>query len=335
GQIVDSVPSPQGHYASKSVRDTDLCKKFLNALGVGRRTVPGVTAVKPAASEFATFIEKYGVAHTVFQAMAPGTRERTVLAKSNHGVAGIEFGSSRFFLPFHTRKRSPDVALDVARLVIRAILDYRQKRQALVPEWVDIFKFKEEEVLLSAFDALLQKAHAVHEQIQRFRSHKAILTTSGEILREKTIAILQSFFEFKVDPIDQGREDGKILGDDGSVLCLFEVKGTKKGVSRENINQTDSHRERNDLNPSTPAVLFINNQMHVADIQKRLAAGVADEHVKHAARGNITIVRTVDLLFLMKHLEEKAATRTTDFLALVSSGGGWLKAGPEGYELVR
>jgi hypothetical protein len=48
---------------------------------------------------------------------------------------------------------------------------------------------------------------------------------------------------------------------------------------------------------------------------------------------NVLIIRTVDLLFLMRHMES-AVHRREDFMRLMSSGGGWLKADPEGYRIV-
>ena len=117
-------------------------------------------------------------------------------------------------------------------------------------------------------------------------------------------------------------------------MAMIEAKGTKKGVKREYINQVDSHRERNELPTSIPGVLFINNEMSVAGIDKRLETKVPDDQIKHARKLNILIVRTIDLLFLMRHLENNPDRQAELMRLLLSSGGGWLRADSEGYRVV-
>jgi hypothetical protein len=47
----------------------------------------------------------------------------------------------------------------------------------------------------------------------------------------------------------------------------------------------------------------------------------------------VLVVRTIDLLYLMRHLEAEP-DRRDKFLGLLRSGGGWISAGPSGYELL-
>ena len=60
---------------------------------------------------------------------------------------------------------------------------------------------------------------------------------------------------------------------------------------------------------------------------------IAAEHIRHARKLNVLLVRTIDLLYLMRHLEAESERRAK-VLGLLRSGGGWLSAGPAGYELV-
>ena len=148
------------------------------------------------------------------------------------------------------------------------------------------------------------------------------------------LVVLENFFGLKVDPTDQNREDAKILDDQGDVLAIVEIKGTTKGIKREYINQVDSHRERNELPLSMPGVLMINNEMSIEGITERLATAVDDEQIKHAQNLNILIVRTIDLLFLMKHLENDPE-RKNKLINLLTAGGGWLKADSQKYEMIK
>ena len=115
---------------------------------------------------------------------------------------------------------------------------------------------------------------------------------------------------------------------------MVEIKGTTKGIKREHINQVDSHRERNELPPSIPGILLINNEMSIEGITQRLTTTVDEEQIKHAQKLNVLIVRTIDLLFLMKHLEDDPK-RKDKLLRLLSSRGGWVSTNLEGYKLIQ
>lgn len=144
---------------------------------------------------------------------------------------------------------------------------------------------------------------------------------------------MEDFFQLKVDPIDENREDAKVIDEEGNVLVMIEVKGTKKGIKREYISQVNFHRDRNELPASVPGVLFINNEMSIVGIDKRLDTKVADDQIRYAKNLNTLIVRTIDLLFLMRHLEN-TLDRKDGLMRLLLSGGGWLKADLESYEVV-
>jgi len=117
-------------------------------------------------------------------------------------------------------------------------------------------------------------------------------------------------------------------------MAFCEVKGTTRGVKREYINQVDSHRERSGDSQDTPGMLLINTGMQREGIEERISIEIGGEHSVHAAGMNIIIIRTIDLLFLMRHIE-KEQNRGEILLELIKSGGGWLKADEKGYKLIR
>lgn len=160
-----------------------------------------------------------------------------------------------------------------------------------------------------------------------------VLTSSGDILKDRVVKILEEFFELNIDSIDQLREDAKIVDRDGNVSGLIEVKGTKKGIRREDVNQVDSHRERNSLDSAVPGLLIINNEMSINGVESRSKTKVAEDQIRRAKLLNVLIIRTIDLLFLMRHLEEDNE-RSSKFLNLVSGGGGWLRADSKGFAVV-
>ena len=334
GAIIDRVP--QEHFRELDIRHADLCKRMLNSFSVHRYLVEGDAAVQATQSEFEGFIKQFGIAKTVFQVRGNGELAHRVLAKVGQNIVGVEFQNKVFFLPFHSTRRDEQTILEVAGGLVRAVSDYRQKHSVPMPEWLDEFEFASEESLANDLRSANEKTAKLRSELQGWKEYKAILTTSGDILREKIIAILEKFFGLKVDPIDEGREDGKILDADLRILAIFEVKGIKVGVGRNQINQVDSHREGNGMLATTPGILFINNQMDVSGIKERVETIIAQEQIAHAVRNGVTIVRTIDLIFLMKHLEAKGVgARGAELLRLFNTGGGWLKAGPGRYELVQ
>src|SRR5262249_46855326 len=158
--------------------------------------------------------------------------------------------------------------------------------------------------------------------------------SSGDILRDRVVALLRDFFGLKVESSEEFIEDAKITNDEGGPVAFIETKGVKSGVKREFINQVDSHRERHGFEASIPGLLIINNEMSLTGIDKRLSTTIAEDQIKHARNLNVLIVRTIDLLFFMKQLES-AKDRKTKFLEILNSGGGWLKASATSYNIIK
>jgi hypothetical protein len=145
--------------------------------------------------------------------------------------------------------------------------------------------------------------------------------------------MLRSFFGVRVDALEEFREDAKILDDTGEVIAFVEIKGTKGGIKREHINQVDSHRERAGLSSSVSGVLIINNEMSVGGIKERFETTVPGEQIDHAKKLNVLIIRTIDLLFIIRQFED-IPNKTEKFLELLRGGGGWLKATPTDYQII-
>ena len=122
------------------------------------------------------------------------------------------------------------------------------------------------------------------------------------------------------------REDLMLVDSEGESVALVEVKGVSRGVAREHVNQADSHRERNAMPPEFPSLLIINthikNSMAVADKDQSVPA----EQIQHAARNNILVLRTLDLLNLASlHLSDKLTSE--EVVELLTKSRGWLRVG--------
>ena len=284
-------------------------------------------------NEFHKFIHKFGVAKT---ALNPnGSKITKVLATmGNNESVGIEIANQIFFLPFHSPSNSDADIESAVALCSEAVLSYRMKNAVVVPEWLNDFKFTEEEEVESKLQDTLEIATQLTTQLEILRNRKAILTTSGANLVKLVLEILNDVFDVETDDDDTGKEDFKIISDK-KVLAVGEIKGKNSGVTRESINQVDSHRERSGLNPETPGVLIFNDNMNIEGLEERSKRPVAEEQIKRAKNENITIIRTIDLLFLMEALQKKTSEeRKVEFMNLLSKGGGQLVCDGKTYTIL-
>ena len=330
GSIVDSVP--QGDWDSRDIDGTLIyakkCSTFWRWQEHKRRRVDGLTIFNTKSDEFKEYLREYGIVNTVFELPYNREKQFRIIASSGIESVAIEWDNRAFFLPFHTTKRDVVTLNLITAGISRAILDYRQKRIAEVPTWLEEFKFATEEKLSSEIEALQKQIADRAGQVRIWRDYKAILSTSGDLLKDRVVAILRNFFGLRVDAPEEFREDAKILDDDtGQPIAFAEIKGTKAGIKRDHTNQVDSHRERARLSASLPGILIINNEMSVAGIKERFETTVPSEQIDHAKRQNVLIIRTIDLLYLIRQLEDDI-DRKEKFLEIMRSGGGWLRVTP-------
>ena len=172
----------------------------------------------------------------------------------------------------------------------------------------------------------------VETEIGSFRRHKRVLTLGDDLLVDAVAETLKEGFQLPIRQEEEYREDLLVLDSQGSPMVLAEIKGTNKGIKREYINQADSHRERAGLAADFPTVLIVNTHMtalRLADKDKPPAT----EQVRHAAKMRVLILRTIDLLQLLRLTLRNDLARE-DVINLLRSGGGWLRVSAEGYEIV-
>ena len=326
GEIIDEIS--QGFH-TEPVNDTDLCKRILNAFQVGRRGryhlyVETQPKLRTEATEFDLYLHEYGSPRTVYELPQLQPIEREVIAELDGQIVGVEFDRQLFFLPFQTSDQNWPTALSVAKSVAGAIVSYRRSRISDIPDWVDALRFKSEEDLYLEINALLEQVNRLESQVRSWKDYKGILTTTGSQLRNRIVAILESVFDFHVE-VEADRKSAMIADDNHSPILIFQSYGTDTDIGRDFIDQIDVHRERKGLPHSMRAVLFINSDMASSDIRARAEKEVAEDIVGYAAEQNVLIVRTIDLLLLMRQLE-RDPERKRKLLQLFLSHGGWLKA---------
>lgn len=332
GEIKDMIS--QGFHL-ESIKDTDLCKRILNAFMIERHRRYNVDVPLPLKSrdkEFDVYADRYGTPTTVLELPHKQTVEHRVIMELGDNAVGVEFDSRLFFLPFQSFKKDVSTAVSVAKTLTLAISEYRRNRITKIPTWVDELRFKREKTLYLEINSLLGKVNRLESELDSWRDYRATLIVSGALLTNKVVAILESVFELKVEFEDDG-EEAIAIDHEGCPLLMIETNSTEGAVEKECIDRACLHRQSRGLSESLPTILFVNCDMTVTDIQKRVEKNVPQEIIEYARDRKILIIRTIDLLFLARDLEDEPRKKDR-LMHLLRSGGGWLKASIGGCEIV-
>jgi hypothetical protein len=302
---------------------TDLAKRVLNdafGLVVNHDPNPHITC---KVDEFRAYLDSYGINRTTFT--KPKTNARLKVIATNGGVvAGQVFGRV-FFLPLpHLKGNSQELERAVQMCAI-AVSAYRERNEIFLPGWVAALKFQAEVTLQHEEEAIERRLLEIREQRRELERHKAILSASGEQLRQQVLDVLREYFGLNVTGDDNNVEDA-VIRDGEHALYVVEVKGVRGGLKREHLNQIDSHRERLSLTADTAGLLIVNDFMEIEGLEQRSAKQFDAQHLKHAVDLNIRILRTTTLFELMLDIEHlQIQERAGRFLSACSEAQPLLK----------
>jgi hypothetical protein len=303
---------------------TDLAKYHLNYSHFYRENFRDRAAhVKPTLDEFKRFLEVFGAASSYFK-NHNDSLECRVLATVGQAPVGLLLERAEYFIPSLKPDARPEVVSEYFNLLIDAITSIHNKLHVVVPDWAAEFQFSEEALLAKERAALLKEISGIDHRLEQLTAFKAALVQTGPELVSNVSAMLTAALGLKVDNVDEFREDVKLIGEDGKVIAVCEVKGINRGVKRENVNQTDSHRERSGFGAEFPAILIANTNIKAARSLAEKNQEIAAEQVKHAVHMRVLVMRTIDLLGLLRLV---LGTRQTpeSARALVFSNIGWLR----------
>ncbi len=299
----------------------------VNPFGVRR------TAIHTTQGEFKQFLDIYGAAYFSILPITGYADQIEVIAKLNDLIVGCIYHENIFIIPALLPNNFDEKILDYFKKLAEGLISYWNKRHETVPRWVDVFQIHNEPMLIENKTEMLEKITLIDSKLAKYKKYKRVLILDGDPLVEMIIHLLRDIFDFSIDDTDEKKEDLKILDKDGKVILLCEVKGTNKGVQRSHVYQPDSHRERANQPRKFPSILIINSHIRNSRTIIEKDKAVENEQVVLAVDHNVLILRTIDLLrFASLKLESKISTE--EFLKLLTSESGWLKANDEGYEVI-
>ncbi|MCP4146036.1 MAG: hypothetical protein GY752_12250 [bacterium] len=238
--------------------------------------------------------------------------------------AGFIINKNVYFIPSLKPNNRPEVIREYFSLLATGLTSSYNKLQITLPDWIEEFEFSEEEILSDEQQTLEARISEIEERRGVLRKYKSSLILSGDDLAACTSEIFLHGFGIPVDTKDELREDFKVLDSEGNPVLLCEVKGTNKGVKREYVNQADSHRERSGFQDEFPTTLIVNTNIKNSRTITEKDQDVAKEQVLHAVKMNILIIRTLDLLELLKiYLDGQLSIEQV--MDLFITNNGWLK----------
>lgn len=308
----------------RNFKSTDLAKCHLNYSDFYRDNFRDRAAhVTPVLDEFKRFFELFGAANSYFRNHNASLDYR-VLARVGQTPVGLLLNRTEYFLPSLVPDPRPEVVSEYFELLIDATTSVHNKLNTMVPEWVAAYKFDEELTLAEQHTELSSKIAYIDQRLEQLSEFKAALVQSGPDLVTNVGAMLAVALGVKVSDVEEFREDVKLVGENGETIAICEIKGVNRGLKRENINQTDSHRERSGFDENFPAILIVNTNIKAARSIEEKKQELASEQVMHAVHMRVLVMRTVDLLGLLRLVlcgkQTPEAAR-----ALVLSNVGWLR----------
>jgi len=321
-------------FATEDLSGTDLCKYSLNFSSFYRKDFSKrTTHVSSVRDEFTRFLELYGAASSYFENFNSGIELRDI-AKVNRSTVGMILLDREFFVPSLLPENTDERIFEYFTLLAEALASSFNKLRLEIPSWIAQFCFEKESTLSDKKQQLLEEIENIDATLANYTQYKKILLGSGEILVEHVATVLGSLFSFNINSDDELKEDLKILNENNEPLIFVEVKGTNRGVKREYINQTDSHRDRAGLDSTFPSLLLINTHIKNSASLEDKDQTIPEDQIKHAVKIGVLILRTLDLLFLLKQ-KDSGKISQKELIEMFSKNVGWLRASSEHWEIIQ
>ncbi|HXP87246.1 MAG TPA: hypothetical protein VN841_21115 [Bryobacteraceae bacterium] len=307
----------------RDFRGMDLSKRLLSGFEIHRESFASrIPIVRSKINELGKFFELYGAAWSLLY----GDKASKTLASANGGPVSVVARGSVFAIPTLIPKSTDEAVEEYFTILADGVVSLWERLKEDLPEWAAEYRFPDETTILATKLKLSGEISEIEARLKRFDRLKRALVLQGEPLVDAVMEVFNDILPLKAKREEAFREDLMLVDSAGNLVALAEVKGVSRGVAREHVNQADSHRERNALPPDFPSLLIINTNMKTSMSVADKDQNVAAEQVQHAARNNILVLRTLDLLNLAS-LCLGGKLKEGRVIELLTKSSGWLKVG--------
>jgi len=309
-------------HEARDFRSTDLSKRLLLGSGIAWRSFrerrPLVTS---KVNELKTFFDTYGAAWCGLSWQGPSTKP---LASAGGETVAVVSKGSVFVIPtLVPSSRKEAVEEYFTTLVDGLVRLWEQLRQEL-PDWAAAYRLPGETEMLERRKTLRTEISGIDTKLKEFERLKRVLVLQGEPLVEAVMEVFDKALPLRPQREEALKEDFVLVDSGGNTVALVEVKGVSKGITREHVNQADSHRERSGMAPEFPSLLIVNTNIKNSRSLADKDQSVAGEQIQHAARNNVLILRTLDLLNLAS-LRLSGKLTAEDVAERLTKSQGWLR----------
>lgn len=284
--------------------------------------------------EFKEYLDSYGVARTKFSTYNEDISYKVICSLDRYDTdVGLIIDNQIYFVPCHAPDKSFEELKKLLSPLAGALVATAKKIWQEISDWADEYRFIGEDILINDVQKLMNKVRKKQAEIEAYRGYKGCLCFSGDPLKDAVAEVLGKGFGFNVSDNEEFKEDIRIINNEGDPIVFCEVKGKNKGVSREDVNQVDSHRERNGYNADFPGVLIVNTFIKHSNSVAEKDREVESDQIKHTVKMNIVILRTLDLLNALYQVD-CGILKPGKFLELLKTKSGWVKFTLKDYEIV-
>lgn len=311
----------RGKYEKYS--DTDLCKLFLDHDYLYRRAFSAPRPIDHVGRpEFTSFLDEYGSAVVFFANDNDALNIKTICTREDL-LVGFILEAKLYFVP--ARLPRDHEANDYFEKLAVALISTNKKLLQEIPSWVSEFRFRAESALDEKRKELQDQLNGIQDEQGRWHSFKAILCFDSDALVERVRKVLEDGLKFKVSNEEEGFiQDLTLLDDTGNEMALVEVKGINGNVTNSHIYQSDGHRGRRDKADGFPSILIANTFIKKSNQLSDKFEAIGSEQIKLAVKKNVLVIRTIDLLNLLRLASEGTVTQK-EVHSIFLERNGWLE----------
>jgi hypothetical protein len=197
---------------------------------------------------------------------------------------------------------------------------------------IDSFVFGNESGTRADRDAARVALERLEAELEQYNAKKDILFLRGDALTNRLCDWIPANLHIRTSRTEEFIEDLMLVGADTTPFALCEVKAVNGNVQRDHVYQVAKHRAERGKPEEFPALLIANTFADTATVQERQPVGANE--IMIAAKNNVLIVRTLDLLFLSDQIERRLVARG-ELLELITTESGWLRANADAYDVVK
>ncbi len=312
------------------VNDTDLSKRIFNRFHIQRQLISGRNVPQLQSPEFLEFFKEYAIPQTAFTLPAHLKVER--IYESSQGLLAWSLDRKLYVLPHFRNYPKSHPITEPIQLLVDSILSRRNGStgsETAMPEWFEEFKFHSEQKVEEESAKLREQLDRLEEEFKKAQSWKRILTAQEAELEEKVKSIFESYFSMKISKPQNSFEIPvwNILGPSGSPIALLACCASEDELKRQHLNTLDNIREKMGLSPQFPCLLVVNDHFGIQGFKSREQKTPSSDKVKHAETLSVHVLRSIDLLMIMRELESlPLEKRQEDLLKRILNNPGLIRA---------